>query len=223
MSICTSIIDFFNSQIKVIRLTIGVSSQTDNIFKISECYRNTLDIIDNRSISGLSEIVLCDLCSLKEISIGTKELKIYSIINYVMDGMYDEAASEFLNAVESLLSNEPTYAQLIKASTILHKKINGLLLSKDVSDEDIMQLEITLLSELNNIYTINEFKDRVKTYFNEIEDIFNYGSNPSMNNIAENVKAYVRQNYCDPIFIWVNCIDMNTLQLYFMFLKQAQE
>jgi two-component system response regulator YesN len=215
MSICTSIIDFFNSQIKVIRLTIGVSSQTDNIFKISECYRNTLDIIDNRSISSLSEIVLCDLCSLKEISIGTKELKIYSIINYVMDGMYDEAASEFLNAVESLLSNEPTYAQLIKASTILHKKINGLLLSKDVSDEDIMQLEITLLSELNNIYTINEFKDRVKTYFNAIEDIFNYGSNPSMNNIAENVKAYVRQNYNDPdLYLGKIALDMNITANY---------
>ena len=113
MSICTSIIDFFNSQIKVIRLTIGVSSQTDNIFKISECYRNTLDIIDNRSISGLSEIVLCDLCSLKEISIGTKELKIYSIINYVMDGMYDEAMN--LNVQKVCL-----VMNLLCSSTKLH-------------------------------------------------------------------------------------------------------
>lgn len=214
-SICNSIIDFFNSQIKVIRLTIGIGNQTDSISKVPESYRDALSIINSRSISNLSEVILFDLCSFKEANITIKELKVYKILNYVMDSKYHEAADEFLNVVKSLLGNEPTYAELIKASTILHKEINSLLLSKDVSGEDIMQLEIILLSELNNIYTMDEFKGRVRTYFKEIEDIFDYGLNPAMNNIAENVKAYVRQNYNDPdLYLGKIALDMNITANY---------
>jgi len=214
-SICDSVINFFNSHIKAIRLTIGIGRQTDNIFEISKCYKNTLDIINCRSISSLSEIVLYDLCCSRESNIRTKDLRIYEIISYIMDDMYNEATGEFLKSVETLLNNEPTYVQLIKASTILHKEMNSLLLSKDVSSEDIMQLEIILLSELNNIYTINEFEDRIKTYFNGIKNIFDSGLNPPRNTIIENVKAYIYQSYNDPDFYMGKvALDMNITANY---------
>jgi len=221
-TICNSIVDFFNSQLNIVRLTIGISEAIDRVLEVSRCYRNTTRIINNRSVSCLSEVVLFDSCSYKKTAdLHLKDLKIYKIISFIMEGKYEEAANHFLKSVKSLFSDKYTYDKLITVSSVLHKEVYNFLLSKEISTEDIMQLEIMLLSDINNIYSIDEFRDKIKTYFNTIKDILSNRLNIE-NNIIEKIKTYVKDNYHDAdLYLGKVALDMNITANYISHIFKA--